>query len=150
MAGRPVYETREHREAELELSKSVGEYFRCDLMKTPPFTHYDYLARRGDETIAIVECKVRYYTWYRLKEWGGYMIGKRKFDKLSTSSEKYGVPAMLVVKDKIGSIRACSWLGKDHPSAMKIKEGGRTDRNDRQDMEPCCIIPTFQFSWRIS
>lgn len=121
--------------------ESVGDKLALLVSKTPPLHPYDYAGEGLDGSLeAIFEVKCR--TTPR-KKYPTYMLSLMKFSKMVDISEATGKPAYLVVSwtDGIYLFRVC----RADMMLLDIKAGGRKDRGDPMDIEPCIFIPVDMF-----
>lgn len=141
---RPTYETEEDRKQERQIADLVSVYWRCQFVKLKYACNIDYAAMREDEIIALVEIKCRNYTLEQIDNMGGLFISGVKYIAAKHWSETYDVGFAVVAKLKDGIYYWATEKNKPFP-VLKIQMGGRLDRNDWQDVEPCCLIPANQF-----
>lgn len=145
---RPLYESPADLANEADVVKLLERKWDCVMHKLPISYKLDYIAQT-DIAKAFVEVKVRNYTMTQLGNMGGYMLSLHKWTAGVQLSQTTGLPFVLVVKTLDGvyylSVDPSMTLGMIH-NLGKVKMGGRKDRNDWQDMEPCIHIDTNHFS----
>jgi len=134
---RKMYETDEDLKRESELVDEISLRWNCDLYKLPIQYHLDYVAQREGRIRAFLEMKCR---TFEMDRYPTFMIS---MSKVMWSRLLFGVSGketFLIVKwtDKIAR---CDLLHCKYDVAM----GGRTDRGDWQDVDPCCYIPLSEF-----
>ena len=136
---RPHYET----EADLANERDVIEQL-CKLWSmraeklSPALYSVDYALYRGQgvsETLAgfvEVKCLTMPSTKHRC-----YTLSAAKIAKMRQLSQLFGVKAILVVAytDRV------MWGGVEEDNIERIASGGRRDRGDQFDREPCGYIP---------
>jgi hypothetical protein len=137
---RPAYETAEDRRIQTEIAKAVAARWKCEIKMTPPGFHaYDGIAYRESKPVGIVEIKNR--PGVTRRTYPNYMIGKGKIERLVAIAKRNKVKPVLVVG-------LDDWImghGLQYRETWLEREGGRTDRGDAQDIEPCYLIPWDQF-----
>lgn len=136
---RPQYETELHLAAERECIEEVQMAWNCVLLKLPKSYRADYLAMRDGRIVGWVEVKCRSHEWDDYEAWGGYMISLGKAMAVCQLAERTNMPACLIVS----ACKDIRWspLSTGHP----LVRGGRKDRKDDADIEPCLMIPTKLF-----
>ena len=128
---RPMYETPAHRSAEGAVAASLAGRWRAELMPTPRAYPVDYVAYRGGRAAAFVEVKVRRNP---RRAYPTYMISAHKLASAVSLRQATTLPVLLVVR----WADATGWV-ELQPTPW-IEPGGRADRGDRQDREPCAHI----------
>lgn len=126
---------------EAAVMREVGDKLGLNVSKTPPLHSYDYAGEGLDGALeAVFEVKCRTNSRMRYPT---YMLSLMKFAKLIDTSEATGKPAFLVVSwtDGICLFRVC----RIDALLFDIKAGGRKDRGDPMDIEPCIFIPVDMF-----
>ena len=80
----------------------------------------------------------------QLGNWGGYLLSLHKWTDAQLMCKSIGVPFVLVVKTIDNKI----WYSvfKDDFVKFPTYIGGRTDRNDSRDIEPCVRIDVNKFT----
>jgi len=135
---RKMYETEEDLKRESQLADEISNRWNCDLHKLPLQYHLDYVAERDKEIRAFLELKCR---TFEMDKYPTFMISlsKMMWSKLLFGAS--GKETFLIVRwtDKIAR---CDLLHCDYKVAM----GGRRDRGDWQDIDPCCYIPLSEFT----
>ena len=135
---RPTYETLQTLAIEAETMKAACSVWGAKERKLAARYQIDWAVLNSDGNMrAWAECKRRYHQY-------------GKYDTLMLSLGKYregrqlcldtGMPFLLIVEwdDGIRWMRASA----DMPA---IGLGGREDRNDPDDIEPCVFIPIESF-----
>lgn len=135
---RPVYETNADLSREQEVSDWLANYWRCEVVKLKPLYQFDRaLIQDGEiQAFAEIKCRTNPSTQYK-----SYLISGDKMLKALAWRKLSGVPCQLVVAwtDAIGIFQ----VEDDREYTVKI--GGRKDRADQQDLEPCFFIPLSWF-----
>ena len=134
------YEQAEDVEREAKVAKAVEAKWNWVLQKTPVFYKVDFMAFRNETPKAWVEVKARHtvslgqdpHLWLSLVRVSAAM-------QLATDTN---LPAYVVYGLANGIY--CHRLKA--PMAYKIEMGGRHDRNDPNDYEPCCCLPPDEFT----
>lgn len=135
---RPLYETENDRRREADaVRKIIGP--KDTVQKLPIRYGIDFVVFRDEKPYKWVEVKCRNNP---RSQYDDLMISVAKIHEGIRLSQMTGVPFVLLVEwsDCIGSIRIYNTDG------MAISWGGRSDRNDPQDMEPVYHIPTAHFA----
>jgi len=138
MMSRPIYETEKDRQAEMEIAHEfVRAKWNCEVLKNPIQYRVDF---------ALLRPPLLVFAWAEIKTRGHakghfptFLLSLEKVIRAKELARETGKPAFLIVKwtDHVGwmdfqEIRADEW---------PIEIGGRSDRGDPQDLEPCVMIP---------
>ena len=134
---RPIYETRENIASERLVAEAVGRSWNCEVLKLPRLWPADYCCVRGRSVEAFLEIKVRSYSFETLRAMGGYMIDVRKITALQSLAAVTGRKAFLTVS-LAGQIFYMPVVPSTQPTQVVM--GGRKDRSDDADIEPCAIF----------
>ena len=126
---RPVYENKEDSKREADVAKILEKSWKCDLIKMPPKSPFDYAAKRGKLIEAIVEIKTRTNTF---QKYPTYMISAEKVCACMQRSIYLRVPFYLVVQFTDATM---FWAAKTIDFTVEV--GGRTDKGDIQDPNWC-------------
>lgn len=134
---RPTYETTDDRGREAEVLFALAETWGVEYLRTPRYAGADYLISRDGEVKALIEIKCRQNNFGK---YPSYMVSLEKIGRLQAAAEVIKAVPVLVVgfTDSIAWIDASKAVGQ-------VRFGGRQDRDDKQDMEPCVYIPMNQF-----
>jgi hypothetical protein len=136
---RPIYETEKDRQAEMEIAQEfVRAKWDCDIFKNPIQYRVDFaLLKPGNVVFAWAEIKTR--PKYRKGDFSTYLLSLEKVIRGKELARETGKPAFLIVQwtDALG------WMDFEdiRPDEWVIEIGGRSDRGDPQDQEPCLMIP---------
>lgn len=133
---RPTYESSGDRNNEIAISEHLSSIWNCNFKKLPMSYYIDWILMKdaGPVAVAEVKCRRNSSTQYdtlmlSLAKW---MNGKRLAQELS-------VPFLIIVQWTDGLFYA------KPESIITYGFGGRTDRNDSQDVEPMVYINIDQF-----
>lgn len=137
---RPLYERQIDREKEAEIIALIERAWRVKAAKLKVALKLDYALSREGRVVAFAEVKARTYSWEQIDQLGGYMLSLDKWAQARSLCS--GLPFSLVV-DAAGELRSFTTR---FDLAFPITLGGRKDRDDWQDMEPCILIPVRHFS----
>lgn len=133
---RPIYETPDTLRDERAVIQSACAHWGCESIKLPMSYRIDFAVLMGGqvEAWAEVKCRGKMYPEMYLSL-GKWSAGK----ELSRAT---GLPFLLLYSFKD---RGVFWRRVDEDSPSFVI-GGRTDRNDWQDIEPMAVfsLNTFQ------
>lgn len=138
---RPLYETWQNLISEQDVATRLESEWTCKMDKLPIRYHLDFVARRGKNVVAFCEIKVRNYSMDKIESMGGYMLSLGKWSAAKKLCEASCLPFILVVKTTDGI-----WFSSTEefkPDCVIV--GGRQDRGDWQDIEPCVLIRKSKF-----
>jgi hypothetical protein len=136
---RPLYETNKDRLAEARVAKRVADTWSCRPVKLRPTYVVDYALLQGDVCKAFMEIKCRNYSMKQMDDMGGFMLSLDKWCK-GNELAKAGGTSFVIVVDAVGGIYWYS--GTEHDG---LSFGGRTDRDDPQDVEPVVLLKAARF-----
>lgn len=134
---RPIYETKQTLSTEERLIKLIAESFNAKPVKLGMKYKVDYAMTRSGRIEGWIELKKRSFNFDQYEE---YMLSLDKYMTAKRLSQDTGKPCILVVEfnDKI--------LFADLAEIeFRLGMGGRKDRGDPEDYEPCCWIALSQF-----
>ena len=141
---RPVYETADDREREEMVANAVSAHFRVDLEREDKLASNDYRLVKDGKVFALLEVKFRRgYNWTDLRFMGSYMLSFEKWWALWKLCQSNDLALCLAVSDKLSEIWASTWRGSI--PLYDVSDGGRRDRGDKKDIEPCVFIPIDEF-----
>lgn len=134
---RPLYETAGHLAKESATKALLEKKFNCTLSKIPMKMGLDFAALRNGEVVAFLELKCRNAT---AEQYPTYMLSLHKLMAAKNLTSATNLPCFLAVQwtDNIGFVAL-------PPPDMKIRLGGRADRNDPDDIEPVVHFPISRF-----
>ncbi len=151
---RPMYETGHDLLAEYGFAHKIEERWDVKLQKLPIKYGLDFAAVRGKEIVSWVELKCRRVD---AGTYPTYMLSLNKWNAARELSLSTSLPFLLCVRWK-----NADWYFRFSPGefALTVKVagkldqpafpfglgiGGRSDRNDAQDIEPVVLIPAHYF-----
>ena len=123
------------------MAQQLTRVWGWTLNKMPTRYQLDYLATDREGATAFCEMKRRHYTWGDIDRLGGYMLSLGKWLAARSLCHATGLPFMLVVHANDGMHYRYSHSFEP----PRIVIGGRTDRDDWQDVEPCAILKCAEF-----
>ena len=133
---RTMYENDLNLISEKQVINHVSKSWNVVSYKLPISYKLDYAMYRDEELLGFAEVKCR---THKFGTFPTYMISLAKVLKSRDLWLCTRRPTILIV----------SWIGKvaylDFSSPHKIKQGGRSDRNDWQDQEPMCHYDLKEF-----
>ena len=150
MAKREQYETKEHRSDEQRILKQFRKQsglHKWRGMKLPKFYQIDYALLDTDPRDKPAgEAKIRAFVEIKRRgmkfgKYATFMLSYHKWLHGRRLAIEANVPFLLVVEFEDG-IRACR---AERDFILALAWGGRTDREDEQDSEPCVFIPMSHF-----
>ena len=136
-----TYETKKNKDNEKEIAAAIEQYMGCEMISAPMKWEIDYIAKRGNKIVAWVEIKQRNYTMGEINLFGGYMLSLKKWMMAKNLYDLTGIKFALAIS-ALDGVYVASF---DCFYNQNIILGGRTDRNDSEDIEPCVLIPTNKF-----
>lgn len=141
---RPTYESEEDRKQERQIADLLSVYWRCRFAKLKKACHVDFGLIREDKIVGLVEIKCRNYSLEEIDKMGGLFISALKYQAARQWCDTYKIGFAVIAKLSDGLY---FWsTKKDEPfPVLKMEMGGRTDRGDWQDIEPCCLVPANEF-----
>jgi hypothetical protein len=133
--GRPTYQTIADIAAQENALDQVAKAWRCEWVSLPEFYQCDAALMRGRVILGMAEVKCRNV---RRAEYPTLILSVHKWMYLISLHERLGVRGLLVVK----YVDGVYWIDVgETPTRPAIVLGGRADRSDSQDIEPCVDIP---------
>lgn len=139
---RPFYETSAHLKAEQEVANFFSERWKCEMQKLPRGWPLDYCGKRNEKVLSFIEIKCRdEYSYRKLDELGGLMIDLRKLVALRHFCTESLLPGLICIRTSSGHF----FHKDDGLRGYEMVWGGRSDRGDPADKEPCVLIPMSRF-----
>lgn len=135
---RPIYENAGTLAVEASTMRTACEAWGASAKKLASRYQIDWAVMATDGTMrAWAECKRRYH---RFGQYDSLMVSLGKYREGRQLSLDTGMPFLLIIEwdDGIRWMRASS----DMPP---IGIGGREDRSDPDDIEPCVFVPIESF-----
>jgi hypothetical protein len=139
---RPIYESQSDINNERHVAEIMARVWNCEVLKLPRLWPADYCCVRGRNVEAFLEIKVRAYSFETLRAMGGYMIDVRKIAALQSLVAATGKKAFLCVSLQ-GEVYFMPVASDTQPGQVVM--GGRRDRSDAADVEPCAIFAMEMF-----
>lgn len=134
--GRPTYETSADIDAETEVALLVAERWKATAHKLKKFYSTDWALIRNEVVMAFIEIKCRNNP---RDKYPTLILSLDKVISMKNLASVSGKPVFLVVK----YTDAICYTQNLRPESIRL--GGRTDRNDAQDIEPVIHIPVRNF-----
>lgn len=128
---RPKYETDYDIKNERLVADAL-ENIGVEVYKLPVQYRLDWLLRRGGQPIGFAEVKARKCD---MNNYPTVMISLSKVIHARMLTEATGLPCYLILLYRDGLARL------DFASDFTVNPGGRTDRNDPQDLDVCAYYP---------
>jgi hypothetical protein len=130
---RPLYETSADRANEKDLACSLGLLWNAMPVELPKQYMVDWAFQRGKEIAAFCEIKCRRVN---SDTYPSLILSLAKWMRMVDLSKATGLPVFLIVKYADGLVK----IIKADRMRQRVIVGGRSDRNDSQDMEPVVEI----------
>lgn len=130
---------------EKNFSKRISEIWRCKLTKLGKSYSPDFAIIKNNEVVAFLELKCRYgQNWDKFST---YMVAYKKWEKCIShcNTHLFTFPLILAVAVDDGDYW-CNITKLDKLSGVKVRMGGRSDRDWEEDQEPCVFIPKVNFN----
>ena len=141
---RPLYETEADRTVEREAIEKLASAWGLDFAKMKISSVIDFALLDGKKVVAVAEVKGRNYSSADIERFGGLILSAGKMLAAQGWVALLRVPFVLVVRLADGLFYMVIEPGGDWPE-LSVEMAGRKDRNDWQDIEPCCLIPMSLF-----
>jgi hypothetical protein len=140
---RPLYETGEDLQNELNLATKIEKIWKCKFRKMPMQYKIDFALERNKKIVAFCEIKERSYSMDEIDSMGGYKISLAKWMAGIQLMQQTGLPFILLIGANNGAYQKTI----KYPPALPLDLSvwGRGDRSDPQDFEPCVSIPVSEF-----
>ena len=133
---RPVYENEFDRSNEEYIKDYLEANGEFTYEKSDPFAPIDGLLLREGKPVAAIEIKARTNA---SDKYPTYMISASKANSMLQISWEDNIMPLLVVRFTDGVFAVVIRKGYEK------RLGGRYDRNDSYDVEPCVYIPMTEF-----
>jgi len=134
---RPLYESSKDLSNELRVSAHLKDCWNAEFVKLPMAYYVDWAVVRGSEIKAFAEFKRRHNP---KDQYPSFMISLNKWMNGKKMGRELGVPFLIIVEWDDG-LYYCD----TEAVARTYGFGGRSDRGDSQDQEPCVFIETKAF-----
>lgn len=132
---RPLYENDHSIAAENEIRLIIEKKFAMKLVKLPMSYHVDFFATKDGKGVGWIEIKDR-----PKFDYDTYMISAMKAVYAHQLAAATGLPVSLIVR-----LNGVLFSYKFFAPEWELGVGGRTDRGDKMDVEPCVFIPLEKF-----
>lgn len=141
---RKTYQTAKDTENETGVIQQLAEVYKTEYCKLKDYFALDYAFVREKKVVCLVEIKCRNYSSDQIGSFGGLIISAHKILEAKKWHDSFFMPFVLAVGLTDG-IFVLAVKAADSFPKFPIVIGGRTDRNDSQDIEPCCLIDMTHF-----
>ena len=141
---RPLYESERDRTVEREAIEKIASAWGLSFAKMKISNVVDFALLNGKKVVAVAEVKGRNYSSVDIERFGGLILSAGKMLAAQGWVNLLRVPFVLVVKLTDGLFYMVFEPDTDWPE-LSVEMAGRKDRNDWQDIEPCCLIPMNLF-----
>jgi hypothetical protein len=136
MTARPQYENDETLKIEKAIIDRVAPQFDCTAFKNPVSYRVDFSLIRKKEIVAFAEVKRRYHA---LKTYPTFMLSLGKYLAACEMARMTSTTALVIVQWNDATGYAL------FPCEFTLAIGGRKDRPDDQDEEPCIYVEMKHF-----
>jgi hypothetical protein len=134
---RRLYESEQDRDRELKAAMRMAHQLQCQTARLPRAYPADWAIVRPDGTLrAIVEIKVRNVTMDRYPT---LILSVRKVNECMGMAMRFGFGFMILAS--YSDVLAYIILTPEKLKDMRVTMLGRTDRDDKGDIEPVVHIP---------
>lgn len=141
---RPIYETSEDRHAEAIVMLDVQRAHGIGIRRIRKMFPVDYAVVEGPYVMKWVEIKSRNYSMQDMNRMGGLYLSALKVGMIHALERATGIGTCVVAGMTDGIYVAD--LPRPDSAPLNIVFGGRHDRDDPADVEPCVCVPPA--SWR--
>lgn len=141
---RPIYETSSDRQKEAQVAETLASIWLCEIVKMKPACVVDYAIKRSGKIVAVMEIKCRNYTFQELDEMGGLILSAHKLQSAKAWTDTHDIAFVLALGLPDGIYAETLW--SLHWPVFDLVIAGRYDRGDKQDTEPCGLIPMERFT----
>jgi hypothetical protein len=138
MTGRPTYQTNSDRLNEDSIAARFSSSWKCEFVRMPDFYPIDRMAVLRNKPVAWAEIKRRHRG---LRQYADVWLSLHKTIYGRQMTETTGLPFLFLVE-----FNDC-FAYAEIKGQYQIVYGGRKDRGDWQDMEPCIQIPVD--TWKV-
>lgn len=121
--------------------KTKGDGGNVKVIPMPRMAGFDCIVTRRGLVVCISEIKIR---TSGAGKYSKYLISVRKILELKNNAQAMNTTAILLVE-----FSDCTMyvdITKLNLASIEIKSGGRKDRGDAEDIEPCFMIPMGKFT----
>ena len=135
---RPIYENNKTLAAEEALAEKLAVEWQCKPIKLGRKYKIDYALSRGGVIAAWAEFKKRGIASDKYSE---YMLSMDKYLAAKELARETDTTCFLVVE-----FTDCVLYADLASVSFRLGMGGRKDRGDPEDYEPCCWMPLKEFN----
>lgn len=135
---RPIYENGESMRNEEQVAEKVCAKWGCSYQKLPRRMQLDYAMHHDKKVKAFLEVKCR---TKNIEDYPRYFIALTKVLEAKRIAEATGLPCFLAVRSANGQIH----MIRLDTEPFTVEIAGRFDRNDPEDVEPCCFFDVKLF-----
>jgi hypothetical protein len=135
------YYTQEHYTSEELVRKHLENLYNLDLRRNKTLYKYDISVVKNGVVTGLLELKRRNYPYGK---YDTYTVSLDKIREGVVYSLYLGIPCTLVVFFSCGTLVSYR-IDAQQVKGFDITYGGRTDRNDPNDLEPLVNIPIAFF-----
>lgn len=142
---RPLYETQQDKLAEARVAKKIADKWGCKPIKLRPTYIVDYALISANGFVSFMEVKCRNYTMSEMDSMGGFMISLDKLAK-GVQLARVGKAYFTIAVSAKGVIYYYDIKNDNMLDCHDgLSFGGRTDRDDPQDVEPVALMKAGRF-----
>ena len=141
---RPTYETEQDRAREARVGQYLSDRWACQVFKLKPYYGVDYAVFTEGRMRGVMEIKCRTYTSQQLDGMGGLILSAHKWANAAQWHSVHKM-AFVLALDLPDGLFTLTVTPDDAWPVYPLILGGRTDRGDEHDIEPCCLIPMSGF-----
>jgi hypothetical protein len=134
---RPLYESSFDLKNENDVSEQLSDLWDCTFHKLPISYHIDWMLMKNNKSVAFAELKTRKNS---SKQYPTLLLSLAKWIYGNHLSKATSLPFLIIAKWTDGIFYVNSNNAK-----VTFGIGGRTDRNDNQDIEPVVYIDINSF-----
>jgi hypothetical protein len=139
---RDKLESPADREAQKAVADRLAWLWECAPIDLKPYYALDVVFADGAGIKAFAEIKCRHRTMAEMDRLGGVLLSLHKFLRAVEITDETGYPVLFVVVADDGVY----WTQLERGQYDGIDpSGGRDDRNDKQDREPCVLLKAHRF-----
>jgi hypothetical protein len=140
----PTYQTQK----DLDIEKSVADFlskrWKKPVVKLPVETNMDYAFMDGEKILAVLEVKRRYHDYKQMKIWGSFFLDIAKLNGAINFIENHN--ARFVYAILLNDVLLIYTIkNKEDIAGMRLRNKGRKDRQNIDDIKPCIEIPIELF-----
>ena len=138
---RPLYESKSDLAVERSLAARIQNNFSWSLKKLSRRYELDFIAFAGKKAVAFIEVKRRHNPVHHYET---IILSLAKYIKGAQYQKTTGLKFLFIVEFDDGCFQYT--YNENDGKDFKITMGGRTDRNDPEDIEPVIHIPVSKMT----